>query len=250
METSSLDSLPRETHNPKRRIIGKQYLEPICIIVMLVFFTVLIGVFDADRVVARFALDSNGQWLGKNNRYFNAIYDYAHLPGFFIVGSGLLILVFGYFVEKIKKYRRDGIFVILLLLLGPGLVVNVALKDNLGRARPSEIKEFGGQSEFTQPWFPGEMGKNSSFPSGHASIGFYLIAPWFIFRKQWPLGAKFFLVIGLPFGLLVGVTRILQGGHYLSDVLWSGGLVYLVGYILAKILKIDQVNSIGCKNRK
>ena len=46
----------------------------------------------------------------------------------------------------------------------------------------------------------------------------------------------FFLGFGLSFGVLVGFSRMLQGGHYLSDVLWAGGLVYLCGVILSWIL--------------
>ena len=40
-----------------------------------------------------------------------------------------------------------------LLLLGPGLLVNVVLKDNsTGRARPSQVLEFGGSHQFSSPF--------------------------------------------------------------------------------------------------
>ena len=43
-------------------------------------------------------------------------------------------------------WRIDGratAFLLLALALGPGLIVNTALKDHWGRARPSQVVEFG-----------------------------------------------------------------------------------------------------------
>ena len=142
-----------------------------------------------------------------------------------------------------------AIFILLLLALGPGLVVNVLLKDQLGRARPREVVEFGGHHQFTQFWQPGSTGSNSSFPSGHAAIAFFMIAPWFVLRDNKQIIATGFLVFGLSFGALVGVARILQGGHFVSDVVWAGGLIYLIGGGLALIMGFGRdagVNDDAC----
>jgi len=250
METGNSASLHENMSKTERETTTARYKEPLIIIAILLLCTLMMVLADADRKIAGLVLDYNGQWLTKDSNPWEFIYDYAFFPGFFIMGFALFLLLASLVGESLKKYRRQAMFTILLLLLGPGFVVNIALKDNLGRARPSEIKEFGGKHEFTQPWLPGDMGKNSSFPSGHAAIAFYLFAPWFIFRRQRPRTALFFLASGLCFGILVSLTRILQGGHYLSDVLWSGGLVYLIGFFLAVILKVDRVDGIGCKNKK
>lgn len=250
METGNSASLHDNMSDPERRTTTGRYREPLIVIFFLFLCTLIVVATDADRKIAGLVLEYNGQWFAKDSDYWGIIYHYAFLPGFVIMGCALLYLVAGFVKKKFKIYRNSSVFIILLLLLGPGLVVNIGLKDNLGRARPSEIKEFGGKHEFTQPWLPGEMGTNSSFPSGHASVAFYLLAPWFIFRRQRPRTALFFLASGLCFGVLVSLTRILQGGHFLSDVLWSGGLVYLIGYFLAAVLKVDRVDGISCKNKK
>jgi hypothetical protein len=44
---------------------------------------------------------------------------------------------------------RGIIFVLVSLAVGPGLLANTVLKDNWGRARPSQIIEFGGTERFT-----------------------------------------------------------------------------------------------------
>ncbi|MCF6187602.1 MAG: phosphatase PAP2 family protein, partial [Desulfobulbaceae bacterium] len=81
----------------------------------------------------------------------------------------------------------------------------------------------------------GTTGRHASFPSGHASIAFYTLGPWFILREKRRKAAAVFLFFGIGFGAAVGLARMLQGGHFLSDVLWAGGIVYLVGGILALI---------------
>ena len=46
------------------------------------------------------------------------------------------------------------------------------------------------------------------------------------------------LVLGgaLAYGSLLGTTRIIQGGHFLTDVLWSGGLMCFMVATLQAIL--------------
>ncbi|RWX49504.1 PAP2 superfamily protein, partial [Candidatus Electrothrix marina] len=81
-------------------------------------------------------------------------------------------------------------------------------------------------------------GSNSSFPSGHAAIAFFLMAPWFVLRDRKQRYAEAFLISGLLFGTLVGIARILQGGHFVSDILWAGGLLYLLGNFLGLALGV------------
>ena len=51
-------------------------------------------------------------------------------------------------------------------------------------------------------------------------LGTCLVSPR---RSTWLRG----LVLGgaLAYGSMLGATRIIQGGHFLSDVLWSGSLM-------------------------
>jgi len=208
-------------------------------VAVLFLYTLAAWFFDADLQIARLIYVENEQWPGVNNFPWDFIYDYAVYPSFMLAGLSLIVLALGLYYTSLAKYRVQAIFLVLLLVLGPGLVVNSLLKDNHGRPRPREIIEFGGKYEYSQIWQKGATGKNSSFPSGHAAAGFYLIAPWFLFRrKNLPL-ATGFLVFGMAYGSVVGAARIMQGGHFLSDVVWAGGFVYLTGEFLALLLKTD-----------
>jgi len=214
-------------------------------IALLLTYTLVSWVYDFDLRVAHLAYIENEQWPGVNNFPWNFLYDYAAYPAFLMAGTSLIILVLGLFVRSASRYRRQSLFLVLLLILGPGLVVNVMLKDTQGRARPREIIEFGGKHQFSQIWQKGDTGKNSSFPSGHASAGFYLMAPWFLLRRNNRAIAAGCLLLGIAYGSFVGTARIMQGGHFLSDVVWAGGFVYLTGEILALALKPEDWDMSG-----
>lgn len=125
------------------------------------------------------------------------------------------------------------IYLLAALAIGPGLIVNVALKDNWGRARPYDVIQFGGTSVFTPAFvISSECHHNCSFVSGHAAMGFYFIAFGFLFPKRRNL---FFLLSGI-YGALVGLVRILQGGHFLSDVVFAFFIIYAVSAVLYWIM--------------
>jgi len=205
------------------------------VIIMLIILSLLIFMSNADLGIARLIFSHNNQWPGLYHEPWTFIYAVAPVPGMLLALGALVVLCAGFFTSCLKKYRRQSLFLILLLALGPGLLVNVILKDHLGRPRPQELTEFGGKYQFVQFWQPGPAGKNSSFPCGHASIAFFLMAPWFLYRQRRRPLALCFLCLGLSFGLLVGMARIMQGGHFLSDVIWAGGLAYITGEMLSWI---------------
>lgn len=206
------------------------------VIIILIITSLLVIGYDIDIKLARLLVGPDNSWPGNKNFFWMGLYKFAPVPGLLLAICSLGLFCLGYYDSRLEKIRRQAVFFILLALLGPGLMVNVILKDNLGRPRPRELVEFGGKHEFVQPMQLGNTGKNSSFPSGHASIAFFLIAPWFIYRNNLRKIAFCFLVSGLFFGILVGFGRMLQGGHFLSDVIWAGGIVYLTGELLSRIL--------------
>ncbi|PIE56987.1 MAG: hypothetical protein CSA34_01415 [Desulfobulbus propionicus] len=178
-------------------------------------------------------------WLGTEDAFWLFVYRWAGIPALLLAVSCLAVVFASAWYKQLRPHRAAALFLLILLIVGPGLVVNYILKDNLGRPRPQEIVSFGGKYPYTSAWQAGPAARNSSFPSGHASVAFYLMGPWFIWRRSRPTLARVGLASGLGYGCLVGTARILQGGHFVSDVLWAGGLVYLSGALLAMLFHFD-----------
>ena len=129
--------------------------------------------------------------------------------------------------------RRSALFLLLVAIVGPMLLVNSVFKDQWGRARPSQVIEFGGDKQFTRAaQRTDQCAKNCSFVSGHASVGFYFLA----FAFAWPRRRTLWLAVGTAAGLGVGLVRIVQGGHFFSDVIFSGIVVYLTAIALHALL--------------
>ncbi|MDP1586674.1 MAG: phosphatase PAP2 family protein [Prosthecobacter sp.] len=129
---------------------------------------------------------------------------------------------------------RKMAFLLSTLLLGPGLVVETVLKSYWGRARPNDTVFFGGEATFTPPmWIGQECAHNCSFVSGHAALAFWMCAYGFLLPAPWRRQG---IVAGLVCGLLVGLVRVIQGAHFLSDVVFAGAFVLIVNTILARLI--------------
>jgi lipid A 4'-phosphatase len=118
---------------------------------------------------------------------------------------------------------RHIAFLVLSLALGPGLIVNGLLKEFWGRARPGDIAAFGGDGHFTPPFMIADQcATNCSFVSGHAAIGFWVVAFALLAPARWRRAA---IIAALLFGAVVGGARIVVGAHFLSDVVFAGLIV-------------------------
>jgi membrane-associated PAP2 superfamily phosphatase len=180
-------------------------------------------------------------WAGREGQPWRFLYDYGRLPGYLLGAGGGILFGASYISPAARAWRKQALFLVLLLALGPGLLVNTVFKEHWGRPRPSHLQVFGGveQKAYHQVWERGVSGTGKSFPSGHAAAAFYLVAPYFVLRRRFPGYARLALAFGLCYGLIMGVARMAQGGHFPSDVLWAGGIVYLTGALLSRLLGLD-----------
>jgi undecaprenyl-diphosphatase len=146
------------------------------------------------------------------------IISFIGLPGVWVLGAGMGL----YFALK-KAWFHLGIWVV---ALAGGQLLNELLKQIFSRPRPV----------FADPLL---VAQNYSFPSGHAMmslIGFGLFA-YFIWHS---LMHYRYLRIFLTFALvllvvLIGISRMTLGVHYLSDVVagFAAGGVWLAACITA-----------------
>lgn len=126
------------------------------------------------------------------------------------------------------------LFMAACLGAGPGLVANVVLKDQWGRARPSHVVEFGGHKTFTAALVPSrQCPRNCSFVSGEASSIFVLFYAAALIIPQWSIALA---AAGTFGGLAAGVIRMSQGAHFLSDVIFAGVFMALTVLAVHKLM--------------
>jgi membrane-associated phospholipid phosphatase len=129
---------------------------------------------------------------------------------------------------------RAMIFLIATMIVGPGLIVNLGLKDHWHRPRPIQTQDFNGSSPFV-PWYDDNGGckRNCSFVSGEASTAFWMVAPASVVPPPWRGPA---LVAAFAFGFGASLLRLAFGGHYLSDVLLGGLITLIVVEVVRRLI--------------
>jgi lipid A 4'-phosphatase len=201
-------------------------------LVAAVLFIVFPGI---DLGVARWFFDPprsftlGGSWFG---RFFDTDVHYG-MEWF------LVLLVGAFLYGEVRRRpvlgltRKHFLFVVLSIALGAGLLTNTILKDSWGRARPSQIVEFGGTKQFTPPFMRSDQcTKNCSFVSGDASLAASFLAFAVIaerHRRRWWAGLG-------AFTALVGLMRMARGSHFLSDVVFAVIFTLMVMMVLARLI--------------
>ena len=149
--------------------------------------------------------------------------------------------VISFITPQLKPMRPLFLFVTLALALAP-LTVAI-LKFFSVRHCPWSLDIYGGFAPHMKLFdsFAASAEPGHCFPAGHASTGFCLFAFHFVGRAlgHAPLARAGF-VLGLFAGLGLGWVRIAQGAHFLTHVLWSGVVCWIVIAILySKIVGTD-----------
>jgi membrane-associated phospholipid phosphatase len=149
----------------------------------------------------------------------NVLLEVLTAPGSWWVRALVLLPVLISLVRR-RLWWTAGWVVTAVALVGP---LTAALKEYFGRIRPP-FEEGGARYE------------SLSYPSGHASgiatlVTVVLVLVWPVLSlraRRWALGAGIALVV------VVGLTRMWLGVHYLSDVVggWSFGLAWTLATAL------------------
>jgi lipid A 4'-phosphatase len=170
-----------------------------------------------------------------NNKFGLRIYPplmLAHDLGLWLFRGLAAFVVLALVIKLIRSQNRMMIstraivFLLTTLALGPGLLVNVVLKDHWGRPRPIDVTQFGGDEHFVAWWDPrGDCPNNCSFVSGDVSSAFWTLAPAALVPPQWRALAY---AGALTLGIGMGALRVMAGGHFFTDVAFAGVFTFLL----------------------
>lgn len=135
---------------------------------------------------------------------------------------------------------RKAAYLLTTLLIGPGLIVESILKVFHGRARPRDVVPFGGDDPFTSAlWLSDACVRNCSFVSGHAALAFWVTAFAFLL----PVGQRAPLIAaGVGLGVIMGLARMAEGAHFLSDIVFAGIIVVAINVLVSRLMLVPSTN--------
>ncbi len=183
---------------------------------------------ELDLIVTRYFFDPLNQEFPANSLpWVKWVYDDTPVINQWL---GLLMLL-ALLLQWIRpgwpglRARRSMCAWLLVVCIGLGFMVDWVLKDHFGRPHPYQTHVFTGDQDFVPAFHYRPLCEvNCSFVSGHAAGGFVWMAwgmwGWRRRRQSW-------LLAGVAAGSFIGAARVMQGGHFLSDVVFSGWVIWL-----------------------
>jgi undecaprenyl-diphosphatase len=188
----------------------------IWIVLAAVALIALVGAFFLDHSAAAWISVHSSLELKRIMQIVSRVGDW---PAHFIAG---LIGIGAAFLAKSKVWVR--IFLATLIALALAGVTGRAVKLATGRARPSVKTEV----HWNGPRF---SSKYHAFPSGHVAASTAFFVTLFLARKR--IGAPLLLI-----PVIIGLSRMVIGAHYLSDVTFAAILGVVSALLAAHWLSI------------
>ncbi len=193
-----------------------------------------------DLAVTARAFDGTGFWVQQDQKIENvrlALYMLEDSMAFVT----LALAVFAGWRHRaiLRLAARDWFYGFCVFALGPGLLVNVIIKQVWGRARPWRVTEFGGDLRYSQPWqISDQCTASCSFVSGEmaGATALALVAAMVLRANRRVMGAGLY-TMGVALAAAVPVftawQRIASGKHFLSDVVFAALFVALLSSLLS-----------------
>ncbi len=135
-------------------------------------------------------------------------------------------------LETISKYKNAAKTGLALFILA-GMVTVWLFKIPWGRWTYRDILAVGDPTLFTRWFLPQGNNGHHSFFSGHTAMSFTVLGYILYFKKDSPI-RKIVLAVALLWGVIGGLSRIVVGAHFASDVLFGAGQTILWFWYLHK----------------
>lgn len=212
------------------------WIIPLVVLLVVAYLSAFI-----DMPIEKYFYDPSTETSFTENSLIDFIYRWGVFPAQVVGVGSLIVLLLSYVKASWKAWRKPALLLVLTMAVGAGFITHTLLKDQWGRPRPRQVIELGGDKEFRPIYSPNFFQReNKSFPSGHATMGFYFFTFIFLGRrlsKPWLvyLGVALSIILGTALGL----TRMAQGGHFFSDIIASGVVMWLTALVFDWVLFSD-----------
>ena len=202
-----------------------------------IFFLLLFAPFSVaiDMEIASRAYSEANKSFSTNN-FYDIVFRFGCIPAQASCGIAVIYFLLSYYSSRYHAYRKTALAVALPMIIGAGLLTITFFKEHWGRPRPRQVEQFGGTQAF-RPFYVPSLSKppvpSKSFPSGHSTCGFYFFIFFFLGRRfQNRLLESIGLLAAFGLGIFLCITRIVQGGHFLSDTLFAAFLMWETAYFV------------------
>jgi len=232
-----LRDLAEEPCGPRFRLL-RWVIVPLLVLGVLTAFGRFTG-FDLGAAKAIYSAGGNFWSFGQIG-FWQFFYHYGTIPAMIILLLSLAGYAASWSIPRFRKWRRVFLFVVLSFAISSGVITNFILKEYWGRPRPRQLLVTGGHQKFEPVLTYDPSSKGKSFPCGHATTGFFFLGGFFLLRRHRRELARGFLIVGLVFGALLGLARMVQGGHFFTDVVWSGAICWFTALGMYYVLKLDR----------
>ncbi len=203
-------------------------------LVLTLVFGVVLGVYpELDLKVASWFYDPSTKTFPlKDNTLAMIARDASMWIAWAFVLPAIVALVVKLWwpVKPLMMSGRMMVFLLVTILISPILLSNAAFKTYWGRPRPVVVTQFGGNLEFKPWWDPrGACPKNCSFFSGEGATAFWTYAPAALAPPALRPAAY---AAATVFGIVTGGLRMAFGGHFLTDIVFSGLVSFIVIWLV------------------
>lgn len=187
----------------------KKYIKwVICLVSLIIFFVLAYLVkTNNDIIIDSIVYNFISKFI--NNNFTNIVKFITFL------GSAIVVIFITIFTLIVLKNKRIGLFMALDLIIIT--IFQYILKPIFGRLRPLGINLI----EET----------NYSFPSGHSltAMAFYGFIIYLIYKSNLKY-KKIYMIFLSVLILLIGLSRVYLGVHFITDVL--GGFAFSLFYLI------------------
>jgi len=190
------------------------------------------------RIADEFFFDrAANDWIGAHTWW---AVDLIHTGGGWFVRliglAALITLVSGYWLPRLRCWRRDATYLTLALILVPSVVAALQLVTNVDC--PRDLDRYGGDRPYVALLAdrPDELPRSACFPGSHASSGFALMAFYFLLLGHRPRMTRGFLAGAILIGTIFSLGQQSRGAHFLSHDLASAAIAWFALLALWRLL--------------
>ena len=206
-----------------------------CIAFFLISALFFLAMPEIDLSISNYFYDGLGYFPLNENLLVKIVYQGVPWLGRLIFLIALIVVLTAVIAPSSfsRRHWRRAASMVAVVVLGVGFLVHTVLKDGMGRPRPRDVQTFAGSTSFVPVFTPSHFcATNCSFVSGHAAVGFSLMSLGMLGVRR---RRNFWFLTGLFAGSLIGFVRIAQGGHFLSDIIFSFVAIWAVHLLVRSV---------------